>query len=111
MMVTEGRMRVHGSLRVEGEPRGQPHGHSQGPDHQGHQQGLDKQNLVNRIANDAAVLFLQTRLIETLSEREIGGLGHVGGACRENQSDPVQKTESLNQNNVFLGCILLDTAR
>jgi len=114
MLVTEGRMHVHELLRMEGEQRGQLHGRTQGL----HQRGPDRQNLVvnrtanriaNRIVNDAVVLLLQTRLMETLSDREIGGVGCVG-ALREIQGNPVQKTESLNQHNVILGGAL-DTAR
>jgi hypothetical protein len=123
MMVMEGRMHVHGS-RSEGQQR-EPHGRTQGQ--WVHQQGLDKeQKLVNRIAIlragmnriailHAAVLSLQSRMMETLSDREtgrVGCVGCVGWAFRESQGDPVQKTESLNQDIDFLGDFgCMDTAQ
>jgi hypothetical protein len=74
---------------VDGEQEGQPHGHAQGL----HQQGQDKQDLVNgisNVANHIGALFLQTRLTES----EICDVHGISGAYCENQS--VQKVESLN---------------
>ena len=59
--------------------------------------------------NVDGVLFLQTRLTESLNDRKIDHARDVDGAFRENQSDPVPKTESLSQD-IVLGCIL-DMAR
>ena len=57
---------------------------------------VDKPYLVNRTENvhDAGILFHQTLLTVT-SSNQIGGLGDVGDAFQETQSDPVQKAVSV----------------
>ena len=58
--------------------------------------GLDKLCLVNRTKNvhDAGILFPQTLLMVT-SSNQIGGLGDIGNAFQDTQSDPIQKTVSM----------------
>lgn len=58
--------------------------------------GPDKPYLVStENVHDAGILFPQTLLTVTSSNQEIGGLGDVGDAFQETQSDPIQKAVSV----------------
>jgi hypothetical protein len=97
--VTEGDS-AHGLLWVGGEWQGQLRGRTQ------NLLGLDKQYLVNGTKNNTSILFPQTWLMESLSDRGTDSIGSIGGAFHKNQNDPVQKMESLIQSIVFLSGIL-----
>jgi len=74
---------------------------------------VDKPYLVNRTENvhDAGILFHQT-LVTVTSSNQIGGLGDVGDAFQETQSDPVQKAVSVIQSIASLGILdMMDMAR